>query len=140
MVSLPVFNLGGFENSTGTSRKSYCTKLDKFCSEIGFLLIENHAVPDKIIESQWSAVEQFFSQEPNAKMKVGVPYPGYYMMMLVKFQAWLPHHFGILLLWSKRWLIVIVQKKNNKGFNHLFCSGPYLQNLASGRLRLSQPD
>ena len=51
MVSLPVFNLGGFENSTGTSRKSYCTKLDKFCSEIGFLLIENHAVSDKIIES-----------------------------------------------------------------------------------------
>ena len=63
-----------------------------------------------------------------------------YMMMLVKFQAWLPHHFGILLLWSKRWLIVIFQKKNNKDFNHLFCSGPYLQNLASGRLRLSQPD
>ena len=30
------------------------------------------------------------------------------MMMLVKFQTWLPHHFGILLLWSKRWLIVIV--------------------------------
>ena len=77
MVSLPVFNLGGFENSTGTSRKSYCTKLDKFCSEIGFLLIENHAVPDKIIESQWSAVKQFFSQEPDAKMKVSVPYPGY---------------------------------------------------------------
>ena len=77
MVSLPVFNLGGFENSTGTSRKSYCTKLDKFCSEIGFLLIENHAVPDKIIESQWSAVKQFFSQETDEKMKVSVPYPGY---------------------------------------------------------------
>ena len=77
MVSLPVFNLGGFENSTGTSRKSYCTKLDKFCSEVGFLLIENHAVPDKIIESQWSAVKQFFSQAPDAKMKVSVPYPGY---------------------------------------------------------------
>jgi len=74
MVSLPVFNLGGFENSTGASRKSYCTKLDKFCSEIGFLLIENHAVPDKIIESQWSAVKQFFSQETDEKMKVSVPY------------------------------------------------------------------
>jgi isopenicillin N synthase-like dioxygenase len=77
MVSLPVFNLGGFESSTGTSRKSYCAKLDKFCRETGFLLIENHAVPDKVIESQWSAVEQFFSQEPDAKMKVSVPYPGY---------------------------------------------------------------
>ena len=57
------------------------------------------------------------------------------MMMLVKYQIWLPHHFGILLLWFKRWLIVIAQRKNNKDFNHLFCSGSYLQNLASGRLR-----
>ena len=77
-----------------------------------------------------------FEKNPNLKKYLKFDY----MMMLVKYQTWLPHHFGILLLWSKRWLIVIVQRKNNKDFNHLFCSGSYLQNLASGRLRLSQPD
>ena len=63
MFRLPVFNLVEFENSKGALRENYCKKLDKFCSEIGFLLIENHGVPAKIIESQWSAVKQFFSQE-----------------------------------------------------------------------------
>ena len=77
MFRLPVFNLGEFENSKGALRENYCKKLDKFCSEIGFLLIENHGVPAKIIESQWSAVKQFFSQETSEKMKVSVPYPGY---------------------------------------------------------------
>tara|TARA_B100000242_G_scaffold195087_1_gene140794 strand:- start:1136 stop:2077 length:942 start_codon:yes stop_codon:yes gene_type:complete len=77
MFRLPVFNLGEFENSKGALRENYCKKLDKFCSEIGFLLIENHDVSAKIIESQWSAVKQFFSQETSEKMKVSVPYPGY---------------------------------------------------------------
>ena len=77
MFRLPVFNLGEFESSKGASREKYCIKLDKFCREIGFLLIENHGVSAKIIESQWSAVTHFFSQETGEKMKVSVPYPGY---------------------------------------------------------------
>ena len=48
-----------------------------------------------------------FEKNPNLKKYLKFDY----MMMLVKFQTWLPHHFGILLLWSKRWLIVIVQRK-----------------------------
>ena len=63
MTRLPVFNLGEFENSTGSSREKHCEDLDKFCSKIGFLLVENHGVPDNVIESQWTAVEQFFSQK-----------------------------------------------------------------------------
>ena len=77
MTRLPVFNLREFENSTGASREKYCTDLDKFCSEIGFLLVENHGVPDHVIESQWTAVEQFFSQKTEDKNRVSVPYPGY---------------------------------------------------------------
>ena len=45
MTRLPVFNLGEFENSTGASREKYCTDLDRFCSKIGFLLVENHGSP-----------------------------------------------------------------------------------------------
>ena len=77
MTRLPVFNLGEFENSTGASREKHCEDLDKFCSEIGFLLVENHGVPDNVIESQWTAVEQFFSQKTEDKNRVSVPYPGY---------------------------------------------------------------
>lgn len=62
-MKLPVFNIGEFENSVGASREKYCTDLDKFCTETGFLLVENHGVPDNVIESQWTAVEQFFSQK-----------------------------------------------------------------------------
>jgi len=77
VTRLPVFNLGEFENSTGASREKHCEDLDKFCSEIGFLLVENHGVPDNVIESQWAAVEQFFSQKTDDKNRVSVPYPGY---------------------------------------------------------------
>ena len=77
MTRLPVFNLGEFENSAGASREKHCEDLDKFCSKIGFLLVENHGVPDHVIESQWTAVEQFFSQKTEDKNRVSVPYPGY---------------------------------------------------------------
>ena len=76
-MRLPVFNIEDFENSTGASREKHCTDLDKFCSETGFLLLENHGVPDNVIESQWTAVEQFFSQKTELKKKSRAPYPGY---------------------------------------------------------------
>jgi len=74
---LPIFNIGEFENSTGDLREKFCTDLDRFCSEIGFLLIENHGVPDNVIESQWTAVNKFFSQKTEDKKKASAPYPGY---------------------------------------------------------------
>ena len=77
MFKLPIFNIGEFENSTGDLREKFCTDLDRFCSEIGFLLIENHGVPDNVIESQWTAVNQFFSQKTEDKKKASAPYPGY---------------------------------------------------------------
>ena len=77
MFRLPIFNIGEFENSTGHLREEFCTDLDRFCSEIGFLLIENHGVPDNVIESQWTAVNQFFSQKTEDKKKASAPYPGY---------------------------------------------------------------
>ena len=77
MFRLPIFNIGEFENSTGHLREKFCTDLDRFCSEIGFLLIENHGVPDNVIESQWTAVNQFFSQKTEDKKKASAPYPGY---------------------------------------------------------------
>ena len=77
MFRLPIFNIGEFENSTGDLREKFCTDLDRFCSEIGFLLIENHGVPDNVIESQWTAVNQFFSQKTEDKKKASAPYPGY---------------------------------------------------------------
>ncbi len=77
MFKLPIFNIGEFENSTGDLRKKFCTDLDRFCSEIGFLLIENHGVPDNVIESQWTAVNKFFSQKTEDKKKASAPYPGY---------------------------------------------------------------
>jgi len=77
VFKLPIFNIGEFENSTGDLREKFCIDLDRFCSEIGFLLIENHGVPDNVIESQWTAVNQFFSQKTEDKKKASAPYPGY---------------------------------------------------------------
>ena len=76
-MSFPRFNLEHFENSLGAERKKLSTALDKMCSETGFLVIEGHGVPQKVIDDQWAIVSEFFSSSLEIKKEVKVPYKGY---------------------------------------------------------------
>ena len=76
-MSFPRFNLGHFENSSGVERKKQSEALDKICSETGFLIIEGHGVPKKVINEQWDIVSKFFSSPLDIKREVRVPYSGY---------------------------------------------------------------
>lgn len=76
-MSFPRFNLEHFENSSGAERKKLSTALDKMCSETGFLVIEGHGVPQKVIDDQWAIVSEFFSSSLEIKKEVKVPYKGY---------------------------------------------------------------
>ena len=76
-MPFPRFNLEHFENSSGAERKKLSTALDKMCSETGFLVIEGHGVPQKVIDNQWAIVSDFFSSSLEIKKEVKVPYKGY---------------------------------------------------------------
>ena len=76
-MPFPRFNLEHFENSWGPERKKMSTALDEMCSEIGFLVIEGHGVPQKVIDNQWAIVSEFFSSSLEIKKEVQVPYKGY---------------------------------------------------------------
>ena len=76
-MSFPRFNLEHFENSSGVERKKRSEALDKICSETGFLIIEGHGVPKKVINEQWDIVSKFFSSPLDIKREVRVPYSGY---------------------------------------------------------------
>ena len=76
-MPFPRFNLEHFENSSGPERKKMSTALDEMCSEIGFLVIEGHGVPQKVIDNQWAIVSEFFSSSLKIKKEVKVPYKGY---------------------------------------------------------------
>ena len=60
-MSFSRFNLEHFENSSGDERRKKSDELDKICSETGFLIIEGHGVPKKVINEQWDIVSNFFS-------------------------------------------------------------------------------
>ena len=76
-MSFPRFNLEHFENSSGDERKKKSHELDKICSETGFLVIEGHGIPQRIINEQWDIVLKFFSSPLEVKRDVKVPYSGY---------------------------------------------------------------
>tara|TARA_B100001758_G_scaffold105193_1_gene90066 strand:+ start:624 stop:1559 length:936 start_codon:yes stop_codon:yes gene_type:complete len=76
-MSFPRFNLEHFENSSGVERKKRSEALDKICIETGFLIIEGHGVPKKVINEQWDIVSKFFSSPLDIKREVRVPYSGY---------------------------------------------------------------
>ena len=76
-MSFPRFNLEHFENSSGVERKKRSEALDKICIETGFLIIEGHGIPKKVINEQWDIVSKFFSSPLDIKREVRVPYRGY---------------------------------------------------------------
>ena len=76
-MSFPRFNLEHFENSSCVERKKRSEALDKICIETGFLIIEGHGIPKKVINEQWDIVSKFFSSPLDIKKEVRVPYRGY---------------------------------------------------------------
>ena len=76
-MKFPKFDLSAFENASGAQRKQLSAALDTICSEIGFVILEGHGVPEKMIERQWSVINDFFAAPSSVKEKVKVPYIGY---------------------------------------------------------------
>jgi len=67
--TLPIVDLKEFLNSTGEERKNLASQVDDICRSIGFLIIKNHGVPEKIRIDAWLAAESFFKKNEEDKRK-----------------------------------------------------------------------
>lgn len=58
--SIPAVDLAAFLGGAQDDRRKIAGEVDEICRTIGFLVVENHGVPAKVIERAWSAAKEFF--------------------------------------------------------------------------------
>lgn len=74
--SIPSIDLGAFMSGSTSKRQSIAQEVDEICQEIGFLIIENHDVDQRIISRAWNIAETFFSYSDPLKKQVMSSDPG----------------------------------------------------------------
>ena len=77
LMQFPIFRLLEFEASSGEQRTKMAQELDTICRDTGFLLLDDHGVPEHVIAAQWEVVARFFACPVTEKQKVAAPYAGY---------------------------------------------------------------
>ena len=70
---LPSVDLQSFLHGTSTERERIADEVDKICRSIGFLVIEQHGVPQRICDHAWSAARSFFDLSLNEKVAAQAP-------------------------------------------------------------------
>ena len=73
---LPIIDLSSFQNSTADERAKIEKNVDEICRSIGFLIIENHGVPQDIKSDAWHAAKSFFEQASDVKNAARSDDPG----------------------------------------------------------------
>lgn len=74
--NIPVVDLAAFLNGSEGSRGRIAADVDRICQRIGFLIIENHLVPEGIIDLAWRNARAFFDLPVHEKMKCAPANPG----------------------------------------------------------------
>lgn len=76
MSSLPLINLRAFLQGSESERRAIAANVDEICKSIGFLVVEQHGVPQAVIDRAWTATRAFFDLPLEQKMLVRSPDPG----------------------------------------------------------------
>jgi isopenicillin N synthase-like dioxygenase len=71
------FDLAAFEAAKDKERRVRAREIDEICCTTGFLVLQNHGIPDAVIQGIWTAAQAFFAQSPAQKHRVAAPYAGY---------------------------------------------------------------
>ena len=67
--SIPSIDLASFLDGTAEEQRSVAKHVDEICKRIGFLIIENHGVDERIINDAWTAAGDFFDLPLAEKLK-----------------------------------------------------------------------
>lgn len=77
---LPTIHLSDFTDGSSTARQAIAAEIARTCEEVGFFYIDDHGVPESVLDELRAAVEAFFAQTREAKLRVERPrgrYRGY---------------------------------------------------------------
>ena len=68
--SIPTIDLGGFFGGDDADKDRIAGEVDEICQTIGFLVVDNHGVPDEIVDRAWSAARAFFDLPLQQKLEL----------------------------------------------------------------------
>ncbi len=69
-------DLNSFLTGTRHEQKSIAAHVDEICKSVGFLIIDNHNVPNEVIDDAWIAAKDFFELPLEEKLKSRPADPG----------------------------------------------------------------
>lgn len=76
MSAIPLVNLATFLEGTAEEQRDIAAHVDAICRQTGFLIIEQHGVPQDVIDAAWSATRAFFNLPLEQKLEAKSPDPG----------------------------------------------------------------
>ena len=80
MNSIPVIDIAPFLNGTAGGEEAVAREVDRACSELGFLIISGHGVPDSLIDRMRQVSFAYFDRPLEEKIRLRMPpdrYRGY---------------------------------------------------------------
>ncbi|MGI9203742.1 MAG: isopenicillin N synthase family dioxygenase [Woeseiaceae bacterium] len=70
---LSAVDLGSFLHGNATERQRIAADVDRICQSIGFLIVEDHGVPQHICDNAWLAARAFFDLSVDEKVAAQSP-------------------------------------------------------------------
>lgn len=67
---IPIIDMSGMFSTSLSDRKKVAQEVGKACQEVGFFYAQNHNVPSEVVDETFEALEKWFGQDEEVKMKV----------------------------------------------------------------------
>lgn len=74
--SIPAISLSAFLHGNDAEQQRIAAEVDDICRTLGFLIVEQHGIPDSLIADAWQAARDFFDLPLEQKMASRSPDPG----------------------------------------------------------------
>ena len=74
--TIQAINLAEFLNGDAAEQQRIAADVDHICRTLGFLIVEQHGVEQRLIDNAWQAARDFFDLPIDDKMASVPPYPG----------------------------------------------------------------
>ena len=76
MPTISAVDLGSFIEGSKQEQRRIAAQVDEICRHTGFLIVENHGIPQDVIDAGWSAARAFFDLPLEQKLAVKSPDQG----------------------------------------------------------------
>lgn len=75
LMGVPIVDIAPYREGTEADKQAVVAAVGRACTDIGFLIVVGHGVPDELIQRQYGVAREFFDLPDEEKRRV-VPPPG----------------------------------------------------------------